>query len=167
MGERVTSLADEYEQVLAELITVVGGCTDAQWRGACADEGWPVGVTAHHVADWWPVILPIVRALAAGESFSVPSLEEVHEKNVRHAREQADCTKEETLALLRQGGAEAAATIRSLSDEQLDRAAPIWAGREMSLERLITFNLIGHARTHASGIRAAIAQADPAAPAPP
>jgi hypothetical protein len=56
--------------VLAELIAVVERCTEEQWRAACADEGWPVAVTAPHVADWWPEILPIVRALAAGEAFS-------------------------------------------------------------------------------------------------
>src|SRR5215216_1097469 len=151
MGERVDALADEYEQVLAALLAVVAGCTDEQWRAACADAGWPVGVTAHHVADWWPVVLPVVRALAAGEAFGAPSLEEVHEKNARHAREQAGCTQDETLALLRRGSVEVAATIRGLSDAQLERAAPIWGGRELSLERLIRFNLIGHARAHATG----------------
>ena len=167
MGERVDALATEYEQALAELLAVVEGCSDEQWRAACAEEGWPVGVTAHHVADWWPVVLPVVRALAAGEAFQVPSLDDVHEKNARHAREQAACTKEETLALLRRGRVEAAATIRGLSDAQLERAAPIWGGRELSLERLIRFNLIGHARTHAAGIRAALAQTGPATPTQP
>ena len=52
MSERAAALAERFERINQDLIATVERCSDADWRRACAGEGWPVGVTAHHVATF-------------------------------------------------------------------------------------------------------------------
>ena len=154
MGERTVALAAQYQQAVQDLIDLVQRCSDEQWQSLCPDEGWTVAVTAHHVTDWWPVIAPLVQAIGTGGPISAPSGGAVHQKNAEHAERFAGCTQAETAALLQEGSAAVARQLRAMPDEQLDRTATVW-GREMSAQLLIERNLIGHARTHTSGIRTA------------
>jgi hypothetical protein len=154
MGERAAVLAQQYEEAVQDLIGLVQRCTDEQWQAHCADEGWTVAVTAHHVTDWWPVIAPMVQAIAAGAPVSALSIEAVHKKNADHAERERACTRVDTIALLQEGSAAVARQVREIPDEHLDRNAEVW-GRELSAQRLIERNLIGHARIHTAGIRAA------------
>ncbi|MGI8688130.1 MAG: hypothetical protein ACR2M3_06080 [Thermomicrobiales bacterium] len=50
MSKRAEELAAQFEAVNDEVIAMVTGCTDEQWRRPCASEGWSVGVVAHHNA---------------------------------------------------------------------------------------------------------------------
>lgn len=62
------------------------------------------------------------------------------------------------LKLLRDGGATMAAYVRNLTDQQLDRAAPLALadGAEVSAQQLIEGGvLIDHAEAHLKSIRAA------------
>jgi hypothetical protein len=51
--------------------------------------------------------------------------DDIHKLNARHASENDGVTKAEALELLRLNSAAAAVAIRALSDEQLDKAAPV------------------------------------------
>lgn len=155
MQERMNVYRDEFDLAASEFIAEVESLSADRWQATCADEGWSVGVSAHHVADWWPVIAGIVRTMADGGSVSPMPIAEVHERNAGHAASQADCDKEETLVLLRERSAAVSDLLRSLQDEQLDRTAAPW-GREVSAQQLIERNLIGHPRHHLAAIRAAV-----------
>jgi hypothetical protein len=153
MQERTAALAARFDEAAGEFIAVVEQCTTEGWQAICPDEGWPVGVTAHHVADWWPVMGAFVRAITAGEPLPADLVEGAAGRNDRHAVEARDCTREETLALLRERAAAVSALLRGLEDEQLERTALLW-GRDVSALRLIERNLIGHPAAHVDGIRA-------------
>jgi uncharacterized protein YaeQ len=81
----------------------------------------------------------------------------VDQINAQHAREQANCTRAETLALLRRNGEAAARVVRDLDDSQLDSSATIIAGMPpMTAQQVTERILICHVRDHLSTIATTI-----------
>ena len=152
MSERARTLAEGFEQANRELIQTVEGLSDAQWRTKTTSEGWSVGVVAHHVAGGHQGIAGIVKKIAHSEPFTF-DMDMIHKGNAEHAVQHANTTKAETLALLRQNGAAAAATVRGLGDTQLDR---VGGSMGMTAVQVIERILIGHVRDHHGSIRKAI-----------
>jgi uncharacterized damage-inducible protein DinB len=152
MSERARSLADEFERANNELIGTVEGISDGNWRAKTAVEGWTVGVVAHHVAEGHKAIAALVHRIATGQPVAL-DMAALDRANAEHARQHANCTKPETLALLRQHGAKAAETVRDLSDAQLDR---VGGSMGMTAAQVIERILIGHVREHRGSIRAAL-----------
>ena len=150
MSERARALADRFEQANRELIATVEGLSDAQWKAKTASEGWSVGVVAHHVAGGHMGISGLVQKIANGEPVTPPNIDKM---NAEHAVQHANATKAETLALLRQNGAAAAAMVRSLGDAQLDQ---VGGSMGMSAAQAIERILIGHVHDHHGSIRKAV-----------
>ena len=154
---RAEDLVKRFEQTNQDLIKTVEGCSDAQWRAQCAGEKWPVGVAAHHVAGGHEQIAGLALAIATGQPLPPITEEMMNQGNADHAKQFANCSKAETLDLLRSGGAKAASIIRGLSDAQLDRtgdfpaAGPDPVSAQWAAEITIT-----HAQEHLTSIRAAI-----------
>lgn len=65
--------------------------------------------------------------------------------------------KPETLDALRTNRATVAQRLRSLGDEQPDRTAGVFGGRELSVSQVVEGIVIGHAEVHLASIRATIA----------
>ena len=124
----------------------------------CDPDGRPVGVVAQHLAVVQDAFVGMVETLAAGTTFSPrSSMEEVHEINAQHAREYAEVGKPETLTVLRESNATMAQLLHSLDDEQLDRTAGVFGGRELSVAQVVEWIVIGHAKEHLASIRATVA----------
>lgn len=158
MGARAETLAKQFEAKAAEMTKAIGALSDADWKKKTASEQWSVGVTAHHVAGGHEGIASIVRSVAAGQSIPGFTLEKLHEGNAKHAREFAGCTKAETLALHEKGAAAAAATVRALSDAELDRSATVITGAPaMTAQQVIENILINHIGEHLGSIRKTLA----------
>jgi hypothetical protein len=153
MGAKSEAIAKQLETKVREAMATVEKLTDSDWRKVTDVEKWPVGVTAHHLAGALEPVSKMVRAVAAGQSREIPS-GMIDEMNAKHAQEYADCTKAETIELLRKGSATAAAVIRGLSDDQLAQSGPVFAGAPpMTAEQLITAALLGHIDGHFGSIR--------------
>jgi uncharacterized damage-inducible protein DinB len=157
MSERAESLASAFENANNELIAAVEACTDEQWRQACSDEGWSVGVTAHHVASSQQPIAGFVQMIANDQPIPPVTMEMFDAANAQHAQEHANCTKAETLELLRTSGQAAAEMLRGLTDEQLNQSQPMpfaggqpWSAADFA-ERI----LIGHPVQHGASVKAA------------
>ncbi len=155
MGDRARTLTERFEQGNQEMIKTVERCSDAEWPATTSGEGWSVGVVAHHVAEGHKAIAGLIQAAATGQPLPPLSMEALDQRNAEHARQHANCTKAETLELLRQNAAAAAATVRGLSDEQLDRIAQARVG-PMKVQEMIERILIGHVQNHLGSIRATI-----------
>jgi hypothetical protein len=153
----VEGLAKRFEQTNDEVIAAVQSCSDEQWRRTCSGEQWSVGVTAHHIASSHQPVAELVRALATGQPLPPLTAELLDAGNAEHARQFANCTREETVELLRQGGRQAAQILRGLSEEQLDNGAelPLLNGQRMSAAGFAEAVLIGHPISHLESIRAA------------
>jgi hypothetical protein len=78
--------------------------------------------------------------------------------NAAHAREQASVTREAALDLLARNSKAAATAIRGLTDEQLDRAAPVSlnADAPLTCQFFLEDHPVRHSYHHLAAIRAAL-----------
>jgi hypothetical protein len=78
--------------------------------------------------------------------------------NARHAQDYANCSREETLELLRRNSALVVEAIRGLSDAELDRAASVSLHRDAPLtaQYLIEDHPLCHTYRHMASIEAAL-----------
>ncbi len=153
MGAKSEALAKQFEAKVREAMAALEKLTDADWKKVTEAEKWPVGVTAHHLAGALEPISNMIKALVAGQSLEFTN-DMLNEMNARHAKEYADCTKAETIELLRKGSAAAAAVIHGLRDDQLAKTGLVLAGSPpITAEQLITGGLLGHLDVHLGSIR--------------
>jgi len=158
MSKRSDELAERFEQAVAELMATVERCSEAQWRALCGEEQWTVAATAHHVGAQWPLEREYIVAAAEGATPPTHTWDDINQRNARHAQEFSAASKADVLRLLRDGGPSMAAYVRGLSDEQLDRTAPLALadGASVSAQQLIEGGvLIAHATEHLQSIRRA------------
>ena len=138
MAERAEALVASFNSANDDLIATVEGLSDEQWNKVCEEEGWSVGVTAHHVAAGYPLLTGLIQGIAAGADIPPISMNQIDDGNAKHADEFASVTKEDTVKGLREGGAGAATAIGGLTDEQLDKTKQVLEGApEMSLEDVV------------------------------
>jgi hypothetical protein len=154
MSARAESLAKQFEAKAAEATAILGKLSDADWKKVTTAEKWSVAVTAHHMAGAHEPITGIVKTVAAGQSLPNFTMDMLHANNAKHARDFANCTKAETLALHQKGVATAAAAVRALSDAELDRSGTVLAGTPaMTAQQVVEGVLINHIAEHLGSIR--------------
>jgi uncharacterized protein (TIGR03083 family) len=156
MGKRGQTLADQFEKANREMIDTLERCSDAQWKTKTAGEKWSVGVVAHHVAQAHAAIAGLVEKVATGQPMPPLTADMLNQMNAEHAKQHANCTKDETVSLLRKNAATAASTVRGLPDEQFDRTASLLGGPPMTAQQVVERVLIGHLQEHHGNIRAAV-----------
>ena len=154
MGAKAEALAKQYEAKVQEATGVLEKLSDADWKKVTAAEKWSVGVTAHHVAGSHEPIANILKTVASGQAMPNFTMDMLNEMNAQHAKEFANCTKADTIALHKKGAAAAATVLRGLSDEQLAKSGTVLAGMPaMSAEQIATGILINHIDDHFGSIR--------------
>ena len=155
-SERARELAASIEAINLELVQVVRGCSDEQWRTLCNDEGdnRTVAVVAHHVAHGHLYSLEWLETALTGREVAV-TLENIDLENAEHATTYHDVEREMTIALLEANAARLAERIATLTDEQLAGTAHHrGAGRDLTVE---AYARIGH--RHVAGHLATIRKA--------
>jgi hypothetical protein len=157
MGARAEALAKKFEAKAQEATTVLERLSDADWKKVTAGEKWSVGVVAHHIAGSHEAIGGIIKSIAGGQALPPFTMDMLNEMNAQHAREHANCTRAETLALHKKGAAAAAAIVRGLDDASLGRTATVLGGMPpMSAEQAIEGILVNHVEDHLKSIRTAV-----------
>jgi hypothetical protein len=154
-SRRANALAERLEQGARSLESIARLLTDAEWQTRIAGDGRTIGVVVHHVANMYPIEIELAQTLAAGNPIKDVTWDVVHEINAKHARENAGVTKEAALDFLRQNSAAAAAAIRALSDEELDRAAPVSlnADAPLTCQFFLEDHAVRHSYHHLARIR--------------
>jgi hypothetical protein len=157
MGAKSESLAKQFEAKGQEAAAILEKLSDADWKKMTEAEKWTVGVTAHHLATAFEPVASIVTAIVSGQSPGNFTRVMLDEMNAQHAKEHANCTRTETLALHRKGVASAAAVVRGLSDDQLAKSGIVFTDAPpMTAEELIIAGLINHTDEHYGSIRETI-----------
>jgi DinB superfamily len=157
MGAKAEGLAKRYEAKVQEATSVMEKLSDAEWKKVTTAEKWPVGVVAHHMANSHEGIAGIIKTVASGQKMPPFSLDTLHEMNAKHAKEHANCTKAETVALHKKNAAAAAAAVRGLDDAGLTKTASVLTGMPpMNVEQIVDRILIHHMDEHVGSIRAAV-----------
>jgi hypothetical protein len=153
-----TALAERLEQGAQALELLAASLTDADWQTRIPHDGRTVGVVVHHVGTMYPLEIQIAQTLASGQPLVGVTWDAVHEINANHARDHAAATKAEAIALLRQNSAAAAAAIRALTDEPLQRAAPVSlnADAPLTCQFILEDHAVRHSYHHLAKIRQAL-----------
>ncbi len=156
MTTRAEELARQFSAANREFIATVDAVSEDDWQNLCPAENWTVGVTAHHVAYGYPLLMDVMQALTNGESRPI-TMEMIDDLNAEHARTFAGCTKAETLSCLRDDGAKAESAIRGLSDADLEAThdLPLLGSDPVTLEQFVRALFIGHHALHLPSIRSA------------
>jgi hypothetical protein len=158
MSTRAEALARRVERGAAELIAAVEGLSDAEWSTICPDEQRSVGVLVHHVGAAYPDEADIITALASDGGISGLSWDIVNQGNREEASNHTEVDKASAIALIRKNVATAAAAVRCLSDEELNRVAPTdlhW-GAPLTVQFFVEHHPIAHPYMHLESIRAAL-----------
>ena len=158
MSKRAEALAARIAEGHRILIDFIESHPEKEWRTYCPNEQRSVGVVVHHVAVVLPDELEMIRMVASGRPVTGITTETLDTMNAVHAREYADCTRAETLDLLRRNSAKVVDAIREMSDAELDRAAPVslHADAPVTAQYLIEDHPLSHAYQHLASIRAAV-----------
>jgi hypothetical protein len=155
---RANVLAERLEQGASALAGVASALTDTEWQTRIPGDGRGIGVVVHHVATMYPLEIKLAQVLAGGQPVTGVTWDDVHAMNAEHARQNESVTKEAALDLLRRNSGAAAAAIRALNDEQLDRAAPISlnADAPLTCQFMLEDHAVRHSYHHLARIRAAL-----------
>jgi DinB superfamily len=158
MTKRTSALADRLEEGARALANLASSLTEAEWQTRVLSDGRKIGVVVHHVATVYPLEMQLAQTLAAGRSVTGVTMSDVHAMNARHAVEHHAVTKEAALELLRHNSAAAAAYIRTLTDEDLDRAAPVslYGDAPLTCQFVLEDHAVRHSYHHLACIRAAL-----------
>jgi hypothetical protein len=158
---RADALARRLEQGALALASLAGRLSDAEWLVRIPHDGRTVGVVVHHVAAMYPIEIQLATELAEGRAIAGVTWDVVHEINAGHARDHAGVSKAEAIELLYTNSAAAAAAIRQLTNDQLDRAATVSlnADAPLTCQFFLEDHAVRHSYHHLARITAALAQA--------
>jgi hypothetical protein len=148
MTERAAALAGQVRAACAALIEAVGRVDDAHWARVVEEGVWSPGKDAEHVTQGAVYHQWIVRRAALGDTSDRP---------VGTARDilVAVLTKGEVLDALQQRADQSARLVESLSDAQLELAAPpMGDGPPRTVQQMIEGQMIRHYHEHRENIEA-------------
>jgi hypothetical protein len=159
MGERSQALADKFEAAHNDLISTIESIPDDKWQLTCQNDERPVGVVAHHVGVSYASTFESVRMAGTGQPVPPMSMEMFNAMNAEHAVENASCTKEDALAVIRKNGSHVHSEMASLDDALLDREVhfPLFGPEPVTVERMLDMLVIGHINMHLPDIKATVA----------
>ncbi|HEV2837409.1 MAG TPA: DinB family protein [Pyrinomonadaceae bacterium] len=158
MSKRTEALAQRLETGADALAAFASELTDAEWQMRHPKDGRKIGVIVNHVATVYPLEIELALTVAAGKKVEGLTGDAIDEMNAGHAKKNDAVTKEETLALLRENSAAAAAAIRRLTDDQLDQAAlvSLYSDAPVTCQFVLEDHAVRHSCHHLARIRAAL-----------
>ena len=158
MSKRSYELARRLELGALALEAFASSLTEFEWQSRVPGDGRKIGVVVHHVASMYPLEIQLAQSLAKGQAIEGVTWDVVNKMNAANAKEFDGVTKEDAIELLRRNSAAAAAAIRVLSDEELDRAAAVSlnANAPLTCQFLLEDHAVRHSYHHLARIRAAL-----------
>lgn len=157
-NRRSEALATCLEDGAAALAAFAATLSEEEWQMHLPNDGRKIGVVVHHVASMYPIEIQLAKLVAAGQPITGVTWDAVDAINRDHAKENHNVAKEAALALLRTNSAAAAAAIRALTEEELDRWAPVSLNRDAPLtcQFFLEDHAVRHSFHHLAGIKAAL-----------
>ena len=157
MNKNTQELADRIRAFNDEVIAFVEQCTGEQWQKVCAWEEWSVGVTARHIGAGHFEAIGLAEMIITGQKLPELTMEDFRQMGNQHAREHANCTREEVLAILRKNGAAAADFVVAKTDAELDRQAFLSVtGGDVSARQLLEYVILDSGGEHLANMKSAV-----------
>jgi hypothetical protein len=157
MSQRATKLAECLREFTDDVISFVEECSEESWKKVCATEKWTVGVTARHIGGGHFEAVGLARMMVNGEKLPEFTMDHLVEMANEHARQHAECTREEVLRVLRRNGAALVDYVAGLSNAELDRTGHLaLAGGELTAQQLIEAVILRSGGEHFANMKAAV-----------
>ena len=157
MSPRAQALAEKIQAFNRDFLDCVQNCSDADWQKTCQAEDWPVGVVIRHVADGHYGVMALARMIIKGDPLPELTMDAVIQMGNDHAREHADCTREEVRALLEQNGRALIEFITNLTEDQLDcQGQMALLGGDVSTQQMLEMLILHSGGDHLSSVRSTI-----------
>lgn len=155
VNSRAQALADRLEEGARALAAFASALTDAQWQTRVIKDGRKIGVVVHHVASVYPLEIQLAQTLAAGQPVTGVTMDHVHAMNAAHAKESDAVARDATIDLLRHNSAAAAAAVRALDDQALDRAAAasLYSNAPITCQFMLEDHAVRHSYHHLASIQ--------------
>lgn len=151
------TIANQFQDFNGRLIAFVQQCPADKWRRVTKAEGWPVGVTAHHVGAIHYPVLAWVQMMVEGTPTPAITMADIDEMNRQHVQAQADCTPAEVVQLLQQEGDKVLAYLRTRNETALHRGAYLKIyDTTMSAGQLFQAVLLDSAEEHLTSLQATV-----------
>lgn len=158
MKTRAEVLATTLQTGADALAAFASTLTPAEWNTPLPGDGRKIGVVVHHVASVYPLEVELAQKLAEGGALTEVTWQAVHDMNAGHARENDAVTPAEALALLKVNASAAAAAVRAMTDDQLDKVAPnsLYGGAPLTCQFMLEDHAVRHSFHHLSRMRDAL-----------
>jgi hypothetical protein len=158
MHRRSAALAARLEAGAMALAAFAVTLSETEWQTRLPKDGRKIGVVVHHVASMYPVEIQLAQLIATGQPIVGVTWEAVAAINRDHDKENEAVTKPDALAILARNSAAAAAAIRALNNEELDRAAAVSLNSDAPLtcQFFLEDHAVRHSYHHLAGIRAVV-----------
>jgi len=156
MSDRTEALARSLEEGASAHAAFANGLTEEQWQSPVPHDGRKVGVVVYHVAIVYPLEIEFAQSVAAGNPAGI-TMVDVNQMNAGHAKQYDAITKQEALEVLATNSAAAAAAIRSMTDEELDRSAPVpfYGNARLTCQFVLEDHAVRHSIHHLMRMKAA------------
>ena len=158
MSTRAEALASRIEQGADALAKYARGLTDQEWNTVARPDRRKVGIIVHHVASMYPIEIQLAQQVAAGSAIEDVTWSVVAQMNAAHSLENQNVSQHGTIHLLLRNSRAAAAAVRLLTDEQLDRAASVSlnGGAPLTAQFVIEDHALRHSWHHLEKIQTAL-----------
>ena len=133
-SERAAALADDFAAANAEAVAFARACPAEAWGRTVPGEGWTVGVILHHIAESHEQSRRWVAAMARVATASTDTAEEIDRANAAHAaRRRGRDAGRDGVPPRGERCTARGSCCAACSDDELDRAASVRAGRRRRL----------------------------------
>ncbi len=143
------TLSKQFTRMHDALLDFVDHCSADEWERTTAEEGWRVGVTAHHIGAVHYSVIDQVQMILDGVPPTITTLEDVDRLNKAHVKEYARCMPAETRQFLVDEARRVTNWFETLAQQDLEKTAHIeFMGGCTSGVQLLQVVLIDLAQGH-------------------
>ena len=147
-------LLERFDALHDKVLDFIEQADSNQWQMVTADEGWKVGVTAHHIGAIHYPVIDQVQLMIESAPLTTTTLADIDRLNEAHVHEYTNVTPEQTKAFLLAEGTRVRSWLAGLTQTQLELTADIdFMGGEVTAERLLNVVLFELAEGHFESIR--------------
>ncbi len=157
MNKHAAELAARLEAFYKEITSLVETCSQEDWNKVLDWEQWSVGVTTRHLAAGHLDMVGMAQMMVSGQPLPDLTMDQIVEMANQHAREHADCTREEVLDLLSKNGPALVNYVSGLSDEELERTGEMEAtGGPVTTRQLLEYVVLESGGEHLANLKSVL-----------